>query len=282
MPTAEDFRNWLVERGNPGAATTSYPGAINMISEHYSEATATNTDIYAISEQGRISEIAHDYRQAGRFSEFGYRQHGRFRAAIQRYAEFFSQHHGDGAGLEPAPVPLVEPDDADAVGRNNFAYERDLRTTLCAQVSELFPGYRIFGDSSLGVEYAIGDRRIDVLLEHEGDGRLLVLELKSSVADYRAFGQISMYIGLLQVRLPEKKVWRHRRRRHRSESDAGMRDYEPRDAQSVPNVPRTRRRLTLCWRRVPMASASTPVQLLSRAIAAARPTDRVMPRVPSP
>jgi hypothetical protein len=205
MSTQQEFQEWLVRRGNPGAAM-SYPAAINMISEHYSGATGTNTDIYAITDQFRISEIAHDYRQAGRFSEFGYRQHARFRAAIIRYAEFFSQPRGHDASPEPAPVPEPETDDADVIPRRNFAYERDLQTTLCAQVAELFPGYRIFGNDLLGVEYGIGDRRIDVLLEHEQNGELLALELKSGLADYRVFGQIGMYMGLLQAAFPGIEV----------------------------------------------------------------------------
>jgi hypothetical protein len=77
------FREWLVQRGNTGAAS-SYPKAINLISEHYSKETGNNTNIYSIKDQILISEIAHDYSQLGRFSKFGFEQHGRFRAAIAR------------------------------------------------------------------------------------------------------------------------------------------------------------------------------------------------------
>jgi len=76
----------------------------------------------------------------------------------------------------------------------------------CAQVSELFPGYRIFGTFNAGIEYSIGGRRIDVLLENIDDGSLLVVELKSGVADYKVFGQISMYMGLLKRQCPDKDI----------------------------------------------------------------------------
>jgi RecB family endonuclease NucS len=62
-----------------------------------------------------------------------------------------------------------------------------------------------FGNELLGIEYSIGGKRIDVLLENE-DGELLAVELKSGVADFKVFGQISMYIGLLMDQFPEKKI----------------------------------------------------------------------------
>ncbi|MBS4050389.1 endonuclease NucS domain-containing protein [Methylomonas rivi] len=194
------FKNWLSSRGHPGAAN-SYPKAINIISEHYSKSTGTPIDIYMIRDQTKISEIAHDYSQSGKFSEFGYEQHGRFRAAIGRYSDFFVQTFGDGQEIiqmENAEQNLDVP--------NNFAYEKDLQTALCSQVSELFPNHKIFGGLAIGVEYSIGGKRIDVLLENEYDGNLVVVELKSGQADYKVFGQISMYIGLLQRQFPEKKI----------------------------------------------------------------------------
>lgn len=200
----QKFRDWLLQRGNAGAAK-SYPGAIHQLSEHYSAQTGTPTNIYSITDQHVISEIAHDYSQAGRFSQFGYEQHSRFRAAIGRYSEFFVQLIGGEALAEAAIEESTKTDDAKNLG-NNFAYEKDLQTALCAQISELFPGYRIYGNGSLGIEYSIGGRRIDVLLEQEESGRLLTVELKSGVADYKVFGQISMYLGLLQEQFPDKEI----------------------------------------------------------------------------
>lgn len=199
----EEFRNWLVSRGNPGAAT-SYPRAILSISEHYSRETGETVDIYAISDQATISRIAHDYSQSGRFAEFGYEQHGRFRNAIARYSEFFVNHRvGDtGEEVEESVARMVE----EQAIYTNFSYEKDLQRTLCAQVSDLFPGYRIYGDSNLGVEYLISGKKIDVLLEHEKNNELLIVELKSGRADFRVFGQISMYLGLVKREFPERRI----------------------------------------------------------------------------
>ena len=201
----QNFRDWLIKRGNAGAAT-NYPKAIHNISKHYSAETGVPTDIYSITDQHRISEIAHDYSQSGKFSKFGYEQHGRFRAAIGRYSEFFSEPHHDAvtpSGPDTAPVDKTP---AEALEPSNFAYEKDLQRTLCAQVAELFPEHRIFGGTSVGVEYSIGGRRIDVLLEHELTSALLVVELKSGTADFRTFGQVSMYIGLLQAQFPDRAI----------------------------------------------------------------------------
>ena len=201
----QEFRDWLIKRGNAGAAQ-NYPKAIHIISKHYSAETGVPTDIYSITDQHRISELAHDYSQSGKFSKFGYDQHGRFRAAIARYAEFFSEPHHypiTPTGPDTSPIEQSPPDSLEST---NFAYEKDLQRTLCSQVAELFPKHRIFGGTSVGVEYSIGGRRIDVLLEHEATTALLVVELKSGTADFRTFGQLSMYIGLLQAQFPDRAI----------------------------------------------------------------------------
>lgn len=209
-----EFREWLIRRGNRGAST-SYPKAISTISEHYSRETGSRTDIYSITNLNSISEIAHDYSQAGRFSAFGYEHHGRYRAAISRYAEFFAQRGGNYSSpddaeqlVESGHAPSEEGFEPVSVqdSGNNFAYERDLQTSLCAQISELFPEHQIFGGGSQGIQYCVGGKRIDVLLEHRENNSLLAVELKSGEADFRVFGQISMYIGLLQEQYPDRAI----------------------------------------------------------------------------
>jgi hypothetical protein len=201
----EMFKNWLIKRGNNGAAL-SYPKAICQISDHYSKQTGEQVDIYKIKDQSKISEIAHDYSQSGKFSEFGYEQHGRYRAAIGRYSDFFVESRGEEHVIEEVTV-LENETDNNIIGKsNNFAYEKDLQTALCSHISELFPDYNIYGGLGIGIEYTIGGKRIDVLLEHEQSKDLLVVELKSGEADFKVFGQISMYIGLLGHQFPERNI----------------------------------------------------------------------------
>lgn len=196
------FKNWLLRRGNKGAAN-SYPKAIHQISEHYSTQTGEQIEIYKMTDQNKISEIARDYSQTGRFSEFGYEQHGRFRAAIRRYSDFFVESRGEDHEIEEIRQE-VENDISNP--SKNFAYEKDLQTALCSHISELFPEYHIFGGLGIGVEYSIGGKRIDVLLEHGQSKDLLVVELKSGEADFKVFGKISMYIGLLKRQFPERNI----------------------------------------------------------------------------
>ncbi|MFD2606222.1 endonuclease NucS domain-containing protein [Euzebyella marina] len=87
----------------------------------------------------------------------------------------------------------------------NFSYEKDLKNSMVSQINELFPDYKIFGENNQGVEYLIGGKRIDILLE-KLNGELLVIELKSGIANYKVFGQISMYIGLLMDKFPDRKI----------------------------------------------------------------------------
>jgi len=197
------FKNWLLKRGNKGAAS-SYPKAIHQISEHYSAQTGEQINIYQIMDQNKISELSRDYSQAGKFAEFGYEQHARFRAAMGRYSDFFVESRGEDLAVDD--IQQTESMNNIPNTATNFAYEKDLQTALCSHISELFPEYRIFGGLGIGVEYSIGSRRIDVLLEHEENEDLLIVELKSGEADFKVFGQISMYIGLLQRQFPERKI----------------------------------------------------------------------------
>ncbi|WP_018405477.1 endonuclease NucS domain-containing protein [Marinobacter gelidimuriae] len=202
----QQFKNWLIKRGySEIGAANSYSRGIPQISDHYSQNTGEKLDIFAITDQTQISKIAHDYSQSGRFSSFGYEQHGRYRAAISRYAEFFVHKH-EISTVDSEIIDDSSNEKESEIAQTNFAYERDLQTTLCAQISELFPGYKIFGESNLGVEYSIGGRRIDVLLEKNDTGELLAVELKSGAADFKVFGQISMYLGLLETQFPERKI----------------------------------------------------------------------------
>ncbi|CAN5333547.1 hypothetical protein BH23BAC2_BH23BAC2_24570 [soil metagenome] len=88
---------------------------------------------------------------------------------------------------------------------NNFSYERDLKNSMTTQITELFPEHKIFGENNEGVEYLIEGKRIDILLE-KNDGSLLAVELKSGTANYKVFAQISLYLGLLMERFPEKEI----------------------------------------------------------------------------
>ena len=193
----EVFYQWLMNIGRTHNTAYSYKNAINHISEHFSQNTQNNINIYALTSHEQISDIAHQYSQAGHFAEAGYNGNGTWRNAIARYSEFFANRNNiENIDVEVETIP----------NQPNFAYERDLQRTLCSQISQLFPEYKIYGENDEGVEFSVGGRRIDVLLEHLEDQSLLVVELKSGEADFRVFGQISMYLGLLQTEFPDRSI----------------------------------------------------------------------------
>ena len=88
----------------------------------------------------------------------------------------------------------------------NFIYETDLQNSLVRQAEELFVGYKIYGENLEGIEYQIGGKRIDLLLENEAENKLLAIELKANVADFKVYGQISMYLNLLEEEFPNKII----------------------------------------------------------------------------
>jgi len=86
-----------------------------------------------------------------------------------------------------------------------FSLEKDLENSLISQCEELFPEYKIYGNNE-GIQYQIGGKRIDLLLEHKTENQLLAIELKAGVAKYDVFGQISMYLGLLMEKFNDKTI----------------------------------------------------------------------------
>jgi hypothetical protein len=195
-----EFKNWLIKRGTSGAAQ-SYPGAINKISRHYSENTGENINIYSLRDIDVVDKIARKYRKDGIYSNYGQEGNGTNRNAIARYSEFLTDYL---AG-DDLPEEIFPPSDIENIIYSNFTYEKDLKLSLCNQISTLFPGYKIFGVNKEGVEYLIEGKKIDVLLENIASGSLLAVELKSGIADFKVFGQIAMYLGLLKKQFPDRK-----------------------------------------------------------------------------
>ena len=128
------FKEWLIQQGKPSAAK-NYPQAINLVSQHYSKATGQKVNIYEITDQVLISEIAHAYGQSGKYSDYGYEQHSRFRCAINRYAEFFVQSQ-----KPEILTPAIEETEV-AATETNFAYE----TSENQRMEKFIVGLQVLG-----------------------------------------------------------------------------------------------------------------------------------------
>ncbi len=194
----------------------AYANSIDKISQHYSEQTGNAINIYREKDIGLIKNISGKYSTSGSYAEFGNKGNGTIRNAIATYLRFL-EHTNKGSEIsssdfknsDPEGVICEEGNDADnekSSNNYNFTYERDLQYSLILQVDQLFPGYKIYGNDNEGVEFLIEGKRIDLLLENIEDGSLLAIELKSGEADFRVFGQISMYLGLLSKRFPHKSA----------------------------------------------------------------------------
>lgn len=209
----EKFESWMkTKEGKKPNTSYAYANSIEKISRHYSQSTRQSLDIYREKNINLIEKISQDYGIGGRFSQFGNGGNGTIRNAIATYVRFLRNNLSDlelphqeiPTGQEEDPIELETDDDEITSTNFNFTYERDLKNSLINQASQLFPGYAIYGSSQEGIEFLIEGKRIDLLLENVSDKSLLAVELKSGEADFRVFGQISMYLGLLSKRFPDR------------------------------------------------------------------------------
>lgn len=209
-----DFQNWMIRKDNKTENTAyQYALSIEKINRHYFEKTMKRIDLYNSNDILLIKGIAAEYGRGGKYSDFGDTGNGTIRNAIATYCRFldakrkentFDVNNDTSTYKEEYDEVLSKADQLTI--NNNFTYERDLQNSLIWQVESLFSGYKIFGSNQDGIEYSIGGKRIDLLLENRLENTLLAIELKSGTADFRVFGQISMYIGLLEKQFPNKKV----------------------------------------------------------------------------
>lgn len=209
-----EFTNWMVRTENKTQNTAyQYAQSIDKISRQRYEITKEHFDLYGSTDLLKIAGIAAEYGIGGKYSDFGNYGKGTIRNAIAAYVRFLERKNiGKEIGkLDSNNSEAGSPDshqDIDESGLvpTNITYERDLQNALIIQAEQLFPDYKIFGENREGIEYSIEGKRIDLLLEHRSDNRLLVIELKAGMADFRVFGQISMYLGLLKKRYPGKII----------------------------------------------------------------------------
>lgn len=203
------FENWLKETENKSGQTAyNYAKAINRISKHYSENTKQNINLYSVTDLSNLKTIKDLYGTSGIYSEYGHTGNGTNRAAINSLYRFRENTVNT---IFPADNEILEDvitDDSESnsmKNSTNFSYERDLKSSIVFQINELFPDYKIFGFEDEGIEYSIGGKLIDILLENT-NGNLLAVELKSGRAKFDVFGQISMYLGLLMDKFPEREI----------------------------------------------------------------------------
>lgn len=96
---------------------------------------------------------------------------GTLKQAVKLYMDFMKEKKVEYKSSNLRNNPLISEVDEDDIeyieSSTNFSYEKDLKTSMVSQIKELFPEYKIYGDNNEGVEYLIGSKRIDILLEKD-------------------------------------------------------------------------------------------------------------------
>jgi hypothetical protein len=185
----ESYRNWFRK---------NLDEKLNDINDKYNSSFKKSLfDIDINNLQEEISIIKNNLKNKNdvedkTFTEYNDKnQNGIPNAIINKfYIRFLEIYGTDGGGSDES---VIEGEKAVTY----FSYEKDLQNSLISQAEELFPEYKIFGNNGEGIEYNINGKRIDLLLEHKTENKLLVIELKAGLADYKVYGQISMYMGPL-------------------------------------------------------------------------------------
>jgi len=115
---------------------------------------------------------------------------------------------------ESDPPPIYKNDtvdtteDADnaentAPEAHEFAYENDLKNFLASNLSIIRPTLSVYREDDItGIEFPVGNRRIDILAVENGND-FVVIELKVSKGYDRAVGQLLRYMGWIEQNLAE-------------------------------------------------------------------------------
>lgn len=205
-----EFERWMVKQeGKKPNTAYQYAQSIDKVSNHYSTHTQQNIDLYRVLDVEILRKIKDDYSLRGKFSEFGGKGNGTVRNAVATYYRYRIEWAlNSSITTNAAEQDSVASDSESKTSEDdltfNLSYERDLQSSMILQIDTLFPEYHIYGGESLeGVEFAINGKRIDILLEHKEKSELLAIELKAGIGDFKVFGQIAMYLGLLEERFPD-------------------------------------------------------------------------------
>jgi hypothetical protein len=212
MSLKDEFARWFHPR-SPQAYKSWYgknlDGKLNDIDNAYMvsfKKSLFNIDFDNI--EAEISKIKYNTKERFNaddktFAEYDKKMCSGIPKAIinNYYVEFLRNYSGENGIENTSEFPPKE----DEYG--SFSYEKDLQDSLFLQAKELFPGYEVFGNNVEGKEYNIYGKKIDLLLENKAENKLLVIEMKAGLADFKVFGQISMYMGPLKKKYPDKEIF---------------------------------------------------------------------------
>jgi len=106
---------------------------------------------------------------------------------------------------QPAISEIESDGEIESQSDSTFALEAHLRDYLARNLSILEKGLKLWRDSPSSVEFAIDNRRIDLLAE-DAAGVPVVIELKLGKSYDRVIGQALLYQGLISQKLGVERV----------------------------------------------------------------------------
>ena len=198
----EEYSDWLVAQGYNENTCNTQKSHIRQIENYYG-------DLADRIERGDLTSLVAEFtytladERANRdnptkvaFSGRNYTRLQSLKGAIRRYAQFLSgdEDHAYGMGLEPLDGVEDAADIRLSQEKQRFALERDMQVALRENIAVLDPGLTIVDDGS---ERAVASGFIDILCQdgRDGQGGLVVVELKAGRTDARVVGQILGYMG---------------------------------------------------------------------------------------
>lgn len=212
---AEEFKSWLEYNGKPLNTIQNRISNCRNVENHEGDLDQHFIKDYGLSLLKKLSYSTSDEQNNSpakhKIPIDGNMRNGSatLKQAVNLYMSFKKDNDFDFKEFQnnlSTETEILDEEDLDyIVSSNNFSYEKDLKKSMVSQISELFPEYKIYGENNEGIEYVIEGKKIDILLE-KNNGNLFAIELKSGTANYKVFGQLSMYLGLLMDKFPEKEI----------------------------------------------------------------------------
>tara|TARA_R110000744_G_scaffold149756_2_gene262926 strand:+ start:423 stop:1178 length:756 start_codon:yes stop_codon:yes gene_type:complete len=212
---AEKFKNWLEFNGKPHVTIQNRISNCRNVENYEGDLDQHYIKDYGLSLLKKLSYSTSDERNNSpanhKIPIDGNMRNGSatLKQAVNLYMSFKKENGIDFKEYNNSLLnekEFADNEDFDYIeNSNNFSYEKDLKTSMVSQITELFPEHKIYGENNEGIEYLIEGKKIDILLE-KNDGSLFAIELKSGTANYKVFGQLSMYLGLLMDKFPEKTI----------------------------------------------------------------------------
>jgi hypothetical protein len=200
------FKAWLATRYARNSANSRYSCAKRVeeqygdLDEHYDAGTLDQV----------LSELAYSLTDAKagkpnptRLNINGNPYHvlNNFKTGVRSYRSFRDEG-GEIAVTTEAALEKAAEEIKDKKEGKQFEPERHLQESLRGEIAQLEPGLTIIDD---GVERSVNSGDIDILAQ-DGDGVLVVIELKRGQAKREAIGQITGYMGDLMAEEPNQKV----------------------------------------------------------------------------